>query len=751
MKHCSRWLPAAALALALLHGADVRAQAAKPDLLMVVWTAPSGAQGRGSKVKISFQVRNYGGANAGPFAVGFYYGDSASASGLTALGSYSFSAGLKAASTAPYQSITVTLPGNVLYGNRYLHYHVDYTNKVAESDETNNRGNATFEIQGQPDLQVSKVAVSPTTLAPGGTMKVVFRLYNGGYSRVATTFYTRFYYSTSSVINTTDTYLNAQVSASSVIAGGYYPPSVDGVVTLALPTGASSGVGYIGVIADFDYRVLETLYTNNTGAAAITVTGGGGGKADLSMYSWSSAPSAIGYGGKVAVSMRVQNTGTVAAGPFVVKLYYADSASPVGATNITSYKFTGLGAKSVSSTRSFSVGLPRNVLYGARRLHYFVDAYSQIAETSKSNNRGTSPLSITGKPDLQLVTLAVAPTTQSPGGALSVSYRVRNAGPSRAGANFVTRFYYSADAVITHLDSSLGQVTSGQIGAGEYSPATASGKLSLKLPAAAKGGTRYVGGYTDQTNKVAESSEGNNTRAAAVVVKTGLGLGLACSTSAQCQSTHCVDGVCCNIACGLGVADCWACSVKAGGSKDGICVVLPKGRVCRAAAGSCDLAEACSGTSASCPADKLRPVNTTCRAAKDVECDLPELCSGGSAACPGDLHKPNNLVCSKGLCVNGLCLGSPPADSGADSAKPDARPVDLAVFEAAVARDSAPPDVAGGDTATLDATGDRGGDGPQWVAAREGCSCRLGAAGMSGPYAGLMLLLWLVRRRRRRR
>ena len=41
--------------------------------------------------------------------------------------------------------------------------------------------------------------------------------------------------------------------------------------------------------------------------------------------------------------------------------------------------------------------------------------------------------------------------------------------------------------------------------------------------------------------------------------------------------------------------------------------VVPAGTSCRAAADSCDAAETCTGTSASCPGNSFAPAGTTCR------------------------------------------------------------------------------------------------------------------------------------------
>jgi len=121
--------------------------------------------------------------------------------------------------------------------------------------------------------------------------------------------------------------------------------------------------------------------------------------------------------------------------------------------------------------------------------------------------------------------------------------------------------------------------------------------------------------------------------------------GSACATGSQCSSTFCVDGVCCDAACGGGVdGDCQACSRAKGAATDGTCGLAAPGTTCRPAAGPCDGAEVCSGASASCPVDKLKSSSTTCRPAAGP-CDTADKCSGTSALCPADKLKTNTTVC----------------------------------------------------------------------------------------------------------
>ncbi len=65
---------------------------------------------------------------------------------------------------------------------------------------------------------------------------------------------------------------------------------------------------------------------------------------------------------------------------------------------------------------------------------------------------------------------------------------------------------------------------------------------------------------------------------------------------------------------------------------------------CRGASGICDVAESCSGTSATCSADTFLSTSTVCRASAGV-CDVAETCSGTAAACPADAFASTSTVC----------------------------------------------------------------------------------------------------------
>lgn len=102
---------------------------------------------------------------------------------------------------------------------------------------------------------------------------------------------------------------------------------------------------------------------------------------------------------------------------------------------------------------------------------------------------------------------------------------------------------------------------------------------------------------------------------AAYVARFAKAEGETCAAGHECLTGFCVDGVCCNTACGGTHADdCQACSVASGAVKDGTCAVFDASRVCRPARSECDIADRCDGVGLMCPADLVKTNGTGCGA-----------------------------------------------------------------------------------------------------------------------------------------
>ena len=92
-----------------------------------------------------------------------------------------------------------------------------------------------------------------------------------------------------------------------------------------------------------------------------------------------------------------------------------------------------------------------------------------------------------------------------------------------------------------------------------------------------------------------------------------------CSTGASGSSTSCRSNYC--------------------SGTSAACGHLASGTTCRASAGACDVAETCTGSADSCPADSFKSSSTVCRASAGA-CDVAEYCTGSSASCPADAFRP---------------------------------------------------------------------------------------------------------------
>ncbi|MFT3775395.1 MAG: MYXO-CTERM sorting domain-containing protein [Minicystis sp.] len=136
---------------------------------------------------------------------------------------------------------------------------------------------------------------------------------------------------------------------------------------------------------------------------------------------------------------------------------------------------------------------------------------------------------------------------------------------------------------------------------------------------------------------------------------TSLAPGKPCTQAAECSTNFCVDGVCCDTACGNGAADCSACSAALGATKDGTCTPLT--------GTTCDDGNKCTQTDV-CQAGTCKGSPVTCTALDP--CHDPGTCNPATGTCSNPA-KPNGVVCDDGnkctlndTCNGGLCTAGNP-------------------------------------------------------------------------------------------
>jgi hypothetical protein len=147
--------------------------------------------------------------------------------------------------------------------------------------------------------------------------------------------------------------------------------------------------------------------------------------------------------------------------------------------------------------------------------------------------------------------------------------------------------------------------------------------------------------------------------------------------------------------CGNGTVDgVEQCDLGAGNGASGSCCTssctfASTASICRAATGACDLAETCTGSSTTCPADARVPLGVACPSDGNActvdqcdgasvvcqhpvgnpgavcrvaagECDLAETCTGASATCPSDVKSAGGTACTDdgSACTLDQCNGT---------------------------------------------------------------------------------------------
>ncbi|HRI69407.1 MAG TPA: FG-GAP repeat protein [Polyangium sp.] len=168
-------------------------------------------------------------------------------------------------------------------------------------------------------------------------------------------------------------------------------------------------------------------------------------------------------------------------------------------------------------------------------------------------------------------------------------------------------------------------------------------------------------------------------------------LGLGCMVDTECESAHCVDGVCCmNSAC----PDCYSCGIAgslgqcaadatAAGTTCGDTTMQPCSApdtcdamgVCQpnhSAANSpcgdtmpaaCSDPDTCDGAGTCLTNDKT--AGTACNDSSDTECTKADTCNSGGQCVPND--EPDGKTCTGGLCMAGMCSGMSTSSSSSSS------------------------------------------------------------------------------------
>jgi subtilase family serine protease len=236
-----------------------------PDLVVSSFTPPAAA-GAGATISLGDTTKNDGSVSSEPSRTAFYLSANALLdAGDTLLGSRVvpiLPAGATNAASTPVQ-----IPAGTATGTYFLFAKADLNSEVTESSETNNASFAVA-IRVGPDLTVSAITVSPTSVSAGATITVNETTKNtGGGAAAAST--TRYYLSTNFAFDSGDVLIGSR-PVPALAAGA----SSAGSTVLTVPAGTAAGNYYLISVADGTGVVVETSEVNNTLFGILRVVGG---------------------------------------------------------------------------------------------------------------------------------------------------------------------------------------------------------------------------------------------------------------------------------------------------------------------------------------------------------------------------------------------------------------------------------------------------------------------------------------------
>ena len=446
----------------------------------------------GAEFALSVTVRNVGDGASTPTTLRYYRSTNATISTLdTEVGTDAVEA--LAASGTSAQLVTLTAPQDA--GAYYYGACVD---AVTGESETTDNCSASVKVDVEeasehPDLEVGSPSVSDSTPAVGEefTLSVTVRNAGDGDSSATTL---RYYRSTNAIISTLDTEVGTD-------AVGVLPASGSSAELVTLTTPQDAGAYYYGACVDTVTGESET--TDNCSASVKVDVEEASEHADLEVGSPSVSDGTPAAGGEFTLSVTVRNAGDGDSAATTLRYYRSTNTTisifdtEVGTDNIGALVASGTSPELVTLMAPQDVGA---YYYGA-----CVDAVAGESDTT-DNCSASVAVEVeepAQEPDLEVseVLVATSPDGTYPGGSLTLSATVRNAG-SVGSAATTLRYYRSTNATISRSDTSVGTDAVGTLSAS----GTSAESISLTAPSTA--GTYYYGACVDSVT--GESSTANN-------------------------------------------------------------------------------------------------------------------------------------------------------------------------------------------------------------------------------------------------
>lgn len=242
---------------------NARSIAIGPNLDLSTFTVPAKG-GAGLALAVSDTTINDGGGSAAATTTRFYLSVNTSLDASDPLiGSRTIAA--LTAGQASSAVTTLMIPPGTSTGSYSVIARADADNTVPETSETDNSYVRIVKIG--PDLDVSTLTASASTVVAGAAVTVTDKIINSGAGQ-ATATTTRFYLSSNTTLDATDVPLAGARPVPALAPAA----SSTGSTSVAIPAGTAAARYYILARADGEDSLVETSETNNVLPRSIQVT-----------------------------------------------------------------------------------------------------------------------------------------------------------------------------------------------------------------------------------------------------------------------------------------------------------------------------------------------------------------------------------------------------------------------------------------------------------------------------------------------
>jgi hypothetical protein len=353
------------------------------------------------------------------------------------------------------------------------------THSLTDDDAANNRRSVVVAVNPKPiDLALTAIT-GPRSVTQGDTAHIGVTVRNTGEQDVTASF----------DIVLTDGNTGATV-ASQTVAG----LALGASATLDLPWN-TAGTAVTGHTLFARQMLADANGSNNAIGIGISVTAPVA--ADVAITAVS-VPGSVSQGQAINVGVTVTNSGSQAAGTFVLTLQDSTAGVTIGSQTVTG----GGLAVGATATLTFSWST-----IGAALGSHTLVATHNLTDANAANNRRTA--AVTVNPTVVDVAVASisAPAAVTQGNAATIGVTVQNVGGEPVNTSF--------DVVLT--DATAGVTIGTQTLTGLAAASSASLSFSWNTTGAAPGSHTLVASHT-----LADASSGNNTQSAAVTVNAKL-------------------------------------------------------------------------------------------------------------------------------------------------------------------------------------------------------------------------------------